>query len=97
MSTARPRAVVLRIHAARRMLQRRILMGEIEHVLDHGDEIETYSDDTPFPSRLMLGAPSGRPLHVVAADDPAADITYVITVYEPDPTKWDAGFRRRKS
>lgn len=72
-------------------------MNEIEYVLDHGDEIETYPDDTPFPSRLMLGSPSGRPLHVVAADEPAAGITYVITVYEPDPTKWDADFRRRKS
>lgn len=79
------------------MRQRRILVDEIEYVLDHGDEIETYPDDTPFPSRLMLGSPSGRPLHVVAADEPAAAITYVITVYEPDPTKWDADFRRRKS
>lgn len=78
------------------MLQRGIRMDEIEHVLEHGDEIETYPDDTPFPGRLMLGSLSGRPLHVVAADEPAAGLTYVITVYEPDPTKWEADFRRRE-
>lgn len=96
MSTTRPRTVVLRVHAARRMLQRGIRMDEIEHVLEHGDEIETHPDDTPFPGRLMLGSLSGRPLHVVAADEPAAGLTYVITVYEPDPTKWEADFRRRE-
>jgi YgiT-type zinc finger domain-containing protein len=55
-------------------------------VLDADDAIETYSDDTPYPSALYLGFVSGRPLHVVAADDDAEQQTIVVTVYEPDPS-----------
>lgn len=35
-----------------------------------------------------------RSLHVVAATTPAERI--VITVYEPDPIRWDADLKRRK-
>ena len=38
-----------------------------------------------------------RPLHVVAADNAEANETIVITVYEPDPPRWEPGFRRRRS
>lgn len=35
-------------------------------------------------------------MHVVAADNRAADETIVVTVYEPDPALWRPGFRRRR-
>ena len=78
------------------MLERDIGIGEIEHVVESGEIIEDYEDDTPFPSRLMLGMPGDRPLHVVVADEPGSDITHVITAYEPDPDQWDDSFQRRK-
>ena len=78
------------------MLERDIGIGEIEHVVESGKTIEEYEDDTPFPSRLMLGGPKGRPLHVVVADEPDSDITHVITAYVPDPAQWDDSFQRRK-
>jgi hypothetical protein len=78
------------------MLERDIGIEEIEHVVESGEIIEDYEDDTPFPSRLMLGRPGNRPLHVVVADEPDSDITHVITAYEPDPDQWDEGFQRRK-
>ena len=90
------RHLVIRLHAAKRMLERDIRIEEIENVVDSGEIIEDYQDDTPFPSRLMLGAPNDRPLHVVAADEPDSDITHVITAYVPDPEQWDATFKRRK-
>lgn len=88
--------IVLRIHAARRLLQRGIRMDDVEHVLATGEVIEHYPDDTPFPSRLLPGWTGQRPLHVVAADDPHAAVTYVVTAYQPDPEQWESDFRRRK-
>ena len=61
-----------------------------------GQVLEDYSDDTPYPSRLILGWQGDRPLHVVAAYNAEDDETIVITAYEPDPDLWDAGFRVRK-
>ena len=66
-------------------------------MLEAGEVIETYPDDKPYPSRLVLGWVGGRPLHVVAADNTEADEIVVITVYQPDPTLWDRTFRRRKA
>lgn len=61
-----------------------------------GETIEDYPADPPFPSRFVLGWVGERPLHVVAADDPASDITIVITVYQPAPALWEYGYRRRR-
>jgi hypothetical protein len=59
--------------------------------------IREYADDTPHPSRLILGWRDERPLHVVAADDEDANETYIITVYEPDPDVWNDDFRSKKT
>lgn len=66
-------AVVFTTHALRRMLEHRIRSEQVREVLERGEVIESYPDDTPLPSYLMLGTGAGRVLHVVAADDPAAD------------------------
>ena len=78
------------------MLERDISVLDVRTVVDRGDTIEVYPADVPFPSRLVLGWPEGRPLHVVAADDPNSEITAVITVYQPDPELWEPDFRRRR-
>lgn len=57
--------------------------------------IEDRPDDVPYPSRLLLGYADGRPLHVVVAEDAAAT-TIVVTVYEPEPSLWRPGFKRRR-
>ena len=92
----RPARVIFRIHAVRRMAQRGISEVDVLSVLTTGETIETYLDDTPYPSRLLLGESASRPLHVVAAENTRAHETIVVTVYEPDPLLWDAGFRRRR-
>jgi hypothetical protein len=78
------------------MFQRRISEDDVRHVLETGETIETYPDDTPYPSRLILGRWNARPLHVVAAENVEAAETIVITAYEPDPEEWEPGFKRRK-
>lgn len=82
-------------HATRRMAQRGITVQEVERVLALGEIIESYPDDTPYPSVLLLGYIDARPVHVVAAERTDAAETIVITVYEPAPERWDATFRTR--
>lgn len=84
-------------HAVQRMLARGVDDVAVRGVLDANDTIETYPDDTPYPSALYLGFVSGKPLHVVAADHAVGQQTIVITVYEPDPALWDATFRQRRT
>jgi hypothetical protein len=59
--------------------------------------IEEYPEDTPYPSRLVLGWCGSRPLHVAVADNAAAQEMIVITVYEPDSAQWEPDLRRRRS
>jgi hypothetical protein len=78
------------------MFQRRISVDDVRHVLSTGEVIEDYPNDTPYPSRLVLGWRGSRPIHVVAAENVESQETIVITVYEPDLTQWEPGFRRRR-
>ncbi len=93
--TIPPRKLTFRIHAVRRMAQRMISVADVREAVESGETIERYPDDLPYPSRLILGWPGGKPLHVVAADRTDTAETIIITVYEPDPAQWDAGFKRR--
>jgi len=88
--------LVFRVHAIQRMFQRRVSEEEVKQVVAVGETIETYQDDKPFPSRLMLGWIGSRPVHVVVAENVAAQEAIIITVYQPDAEEWDAGFKRRK-
>jgi hypothetical protein len=89
--------VIYRIHAIKRMVDRRISPEEVCRILETGVAIENYPDDLPFPSRLVVGTVGSRPLHVVVADNRQDGEMVIITVYEPDPDKWDDDFSRRKS
>ena len=88
--------LVLRVHAIRRMFQRKISVADVRHVLETGEVIESYPEDAPYPSRLLLGWSGTRPLHVVVADNVETGESIVITVYEPDTASWGRDFRRRK-
>lgn len=88
--------IVFRVHAIQRMFERGITAEDVRDVLETGDTIERYPDDTPYPSRLVLGWRGVRPLHVVVADDQEGNELIVISVYEPDPATWEPGFKRRK-
>jgi hypothetical protein len=88
--------LTFRVHAIHRMYQRRISEGEVRNVIETGETIEDYPDDFPYPSRLVLGWHGPRPIHVVVADNNSEQEYIVITVYEPDPSEWEADFKRRK-
>ena len=78
------------------MFQRGITEADVRRVLEAGKTIEAYPHDEPYPSCLMLGWIGSRPLHIVAADHEAEQATIVITVYEPDPARWEPSFERRR-
>jgi len=90
------RRIIYRVHAVERMFEWKVSTGDIRHVLEFGEVIESYPTDKPFPSRLVFSRVGPRPLHIVAADNHSNDETYIITVYEPDPMRWDRDFRRRR-
>lgn len=87
--------IIFRTHAIKRMFQRCVDEKDVRSVLETGEIIEVYSDDTPYPSRLVMGWLEKRPIHVVAADNLADNETIVITVYEPGQDKWSPDFKRR--
>jgi hypothetical protein len=78
------------------MFERMIEVEDVRQILETGEVIEDYPEDTPYASRLIRGEQNGRVLHVVAADNPDEDMTIVITTYEPDPALWSPDFRRRR-
>ena len=88
--------LVFRVHAIQRMYQRGVSEAEVRHVISTGEMIEEYPDDTPYPSRLVLGWYGSRPLHVVVADNVDDQENVVITVYEPDPNEWEPDWKRRR-
>lgn len=83
-------------HALRQMFARAITMDEVREVATSGEAIAEYPDDRPHPSRLLLGFPSGRPIHVVLARETDDSGMVVVTTYQPDPDLWKPGFRERK-
>lgn len=89
--------LVFRVHAVERMFQQQISGEDVRRVLEDGEVINSYPDDTPYPSRLVLGRSGSRPIHVVAADDLEGKVTFVVTAYEPDPDLWDPDFRRKRA
>ena len=88
--------LVFRLHALLRMRERAISVDEVSHAIRTGKEIENYPEDTPYPSRLVLGWTGARPLHIVVADNIKDREIIVITVYEPESKRWLPGFSRRK-
>ena len=88
--------LIFRVHAVQRMFERRVTVDNVRHVLATGETIEHYPDDTPYPSRLVLGWCESRPLHVVVAENQVMREIIVVTVYEPDGAQWESDFRRRR-
>ena len=84
-------------HALHKMAERGFHRAAVLETLHATDCIEHYPDDKPFPSALFMGQEAGRPLHVVASFDPKEKSIYIITAYEPDLIRFEAGFRKRRS
>ena len=94
--TAQKRVLFLP-HALRQMLRpdRMISTAEVRSVIERGEVIENYPEDTRGESCLIVGCgESKRFIHVVCA--PKEDYLAIITVYLPEEGKWSDAFRVRK-
>ena len=87
--------VVFSGHAIQRMFERGISRDDVLVVIAQGETIAEYSDDRPYPSRLLLGSVKTKPLHIVLASDEVAGLCIVVTVYEPALEHWNSDFRTR--
>jgi len=83
-------------HAIRQMLrpERMITRLEVRQVIEMGEILEDYPNDSRGHSCLLLGfGDSQRPIHVVCA--PKADYLAIITAYLPDHDDWANNFTKR--
>ncbi len=90
--------IAFKKHSAIRMKERRIDADEVKKIMLHGEMIEEYPEDKPFPSCLVFGfTEKQKPVHIVIAIDSDDQIIWVITVYSPSKEEWEDGFKRRKT
>ena len=47
-----PMRITFRVHAVQRMARRKISVSDVSQVIQSGEVIEDYPEDTPYPSRL---------------------------------------------
>jgi len=97
---ARNDRIALKRHTALRMHQRGISSDEVKEALQNCKIIETYPEDYPFPSGLVVGyTRKKRAIHAVVVIDEnnlEDGMLWVITVYEPDISEWQEGFKKRR-
>ncbi len=85
-------------HAIRQMSRpdRMISTSEVHQVINSGELIEDYPEDTRGHSCLILGyGDSERAIHVVCS--PKEDYLAIITAYLPDREQWEDNLRKRKN
>jgi hypothetical protein len=82
-------------HAVDQSVLRRVSVQELREAIANAEIIEDYPDDKYGPSCLILGfTRAGRPLHIQCSY-PTRPLVKIITLYEPDPSRW-IDFRVRR-
>lgn len=83
-------------HAERERRNDGLNLADIKNSVQVGGVIEEYPDDPRGASCLVSGrARDGRPVHLVIGFLPREWIR-IITVYVPDPKKWESDWKTRK-
>jgi hypothetical protein len=76
-------------HAYEEALSDNLTFEEVLTSVIHGEIIEQYPKDKPYPSCLIFGENFRRePIHSVWAYNRENSWAVVITVYRPDPERW---------
>lgn len=74
-----------------------LTFDEIYFSVLHGEIIEDYPTDKPYPSCLIYGQTFGEePVHSVWAYNEQNLWAVLITVYRPDPDRWINWRERRR-
>lgn len=79
-----------------RLLQRNISTDDVVHSLITGEIIETYPNDYPYPSCLVLGLTvKNQYLHVVCGLGESE--LWLITAYYPSVNEWEHDLKTRRN
>ncbi|MBF0232944.1 MAG: DUF4258 domain-containing protein [Desulfamplus sp.] len=78
------------------MFERNIDENDIMEVISHGKIIQSYPNDQPYPSYLILGFSNELPLHVLIGHNSETNECYVVTTYHPDKNIWNVDFQTRR-
>ena len=84
-------------HAVRQMSLpgRMITVADVRNVVEGGQLVEDYPEDTRGHSCLILGyGLNGIPIHVVCS--PKNDYLAIITAYVPSLQEWEDDYKKRK-
>lgn len=88
--------IVMTSHANKQCIDRIINSSDILEVLRHGEIIEDYPNDYPYPSCLMLAYPEPcKPMHICCGVGEGK--IYIITAYYPQTEKWEKDMKTRKA
>jgi len=88
-------------HAKEEMWDDNVSVAEVLHAFLQGrpEIIEAYPkpQGRPYPMALILSRlPDEKPLHLVVAYNTEQRLAILVTVYRPNPSRWDKTFRQRK-
>ena len=79
-----------------RLQERRLNSELLRKAIDTFEIIETYPRDKYLPSFLLRGEAPEFVFHALVATDLAGDNVRVVTMYLPDPERWDENGRLRR-
>ena len=83
-------------HAVDQSILRQIRVQEVREAITNGQVIEDYPEDKYGPSCLICGSTQAqRPIHVQCSY-PSRLLVKIVTVYEPNPKRWNNDFTQRK-
>lgn len=84
-------------HAVDQSILRNIRVQEIREAIATGEVIEDYPEDKYGSSCLVCGfTGSQRTIHIQCSY-PSRKIIKIITVYQPDPQRWNYNFTQRRN
>jgi hypothetical protein len=86
----------LSVHSVERMFERNISENDIEELVHRGEIIETYHDAMPDPCFLVFGMVNKRPLHLVVGLNEKEQRLTVVTLYEPNLSKFEKDYKTRR-
>lgn len=90
--------VAITRHADQERHEDGLTFDEVYFSTVHGEIIEEYPTDFPYPSCLVYGDNfGGDPIHSVWAYNEGNGAAVLVTVYRPDPERWVNHRQRRET
>jgi Domain of unknown function (DUF4258) len=84
-------------HAVDQSILRKISVQDIKDAIVNGQVIEDYPTDKYGPSCLICGRTQFQRVVHVQCSYPSRPLLKIITMYEPDPQRWNSDFTQRRN